>query len=589
MKKLTFLCTLALSMCLCMSPAFAGKPVDADGDGYTSNKDCNDSNPDVWALNSCGECAPESSCGPTGSHANLTWSDWTASPPVCLSCHNTEYNDMFGSTHYKWLGDAPDMVNGVNVQQGKLTNAVNSYCINIEGDWPICGKCHVGRGVKPGEGDTQANIDCLACHSEEYAMQRTRLADGSMGVTTPTDSMVQNIHKPTRANCLKCHANAGGGNGVKRGDLSMATIDNTSASFDVHMNSAGANVQCRDCHTFINHKTIGKGSDLRPTDDVSRGSELSCSTATCHPGWDSGGGHVSGGASRGEGDRHIYRVSCQACHVDEYAKVATETHRDWRIHHDGTDATTCDATNPCPGGPSELKAANLQPEMLFWNRLSDNYLLGDDASRTYDPVLGTYPTSRPIGDITDGKLTPFKYKTATQPMGSNNKLIALDTFVYLHGSQTGNVIEAVESGIANMQAAGIDMTGESYATTQWVNTDTYQMINHGVAPAASVDCAKCHGNMRSRLDPTTDSKLDALGYKLKDVPALICSQCHAEKTPKTHESMHNHINKGSGIGCYFCHDVARPERNLSSPCDPAAVAEFVDNNPYPHTCPEPNY
>jgi hypothetical protein len=48
--------------------------------------------------------------------------------------------------------------------------------------------------------------------------------------------------------------------------------------------------------------------------------------------------------------------------------------------------------------------------------------------------------------------------------------------------------------------------------------------------------------------------------------------------------MHGHLNKGSGIDCYFCHTFTRPERNLCNPCDPSCVSEFVDNTPYPHVC-----
>ena len=163
-------------------------------------------------------------------HADLVYEQY---PANCLGCHKDEAHEVHASTHYQWLGEAPDMTNGTSIPQGKLTNAVNSYCINIEGNWPVCGSCHAGRGKRPDDPTAGLeNIDCLICHNTEYASARTRLPDGSLGVATPSDSMVQNIHDPTRANCLKCHATAGGGDGVKRGDLSLALIDNTDEHFD---------------------------------------------------------------------------------------------------------------------------------------------------------------------------------------------------------------------------------------------------------------------------------------------------------------------------------------------------------------------
>jgi hypothetical protein len=130
-------------------------------------------------------------------------------------------------------------------------------------------------------------------------------------------------------------------------------------------------------------------------------------------------------------------------------------------------------------------------------------------------------------------------------------------------------------------------------TYSWITTDTHQMINHGVNPASGyAPCSQCHGNMRNALDLTTDSMLDKLGYKLKGPQSEICNQCHGVKNPKTHESMHNHINKtaggSTGIGCYFCHNVARPERGKCSPCDPCA-SSYVDNVPFNHICPTPTY
>ncbi|MDW7644006.1 MAG: MopE-related protein [Desulfuromonadales bacterium] len=636
MLMLAFVC-LVLSMGA--TGVLAGKPVDDDGDGYRSNVDCNDSDPlsypgaaeicfdgvdnncdgvvdegcadstctdsdgDGYGFPADASCTyPQADCNDAlagvnpgssevcdngiddncnglidaedpacatggGTHANLAWSDY---PANCLSCHSSQASGMFGSVHYQWVGAAPDMVNQPGTPQGKLTNSVNSYCINILGDWKICGKCHVGRGMRPDTaGVGTENIDCLMCHNEDYAAVRTRLADGSLAPPEETpqatlDGFVRNLGKPTRKNCLVCHANAGGGDAVKRGDLSMATIANNDANFDVHMNVLGPNLSCQSCHKFIDHKVTGKGSDLRVTDFAA---EVKCSTAECHPGMDSGSGHASSG-NRNEPDRHVSRVSCQACHVDVYAKVETELHRDWRFHHDGSPADGLTG----PGHPHLEKAANLVPELRFWNRLSDNYLLGDVA--VMDPTTNAYPTSRPLGDIHDGKLYPFKYKTADQPMVSaDRKLIALDTLVYL--GTTGDVIEAIESGLQN----------QGYAATtpyEWVTTDTYQLINHGVAPATSVSCAKCHESGAWGIE--VDSKLDTLGYQLKGPKAQICSQCHREKNlPSNHERMHGHISKGPGMDCSFCHTFSRPERNLVGPCDPEA-SQFVDNVPYPHQC-----
>jgi len=537
-------------------PDKGSKPVDFDGDGYRSNKDCNDNdnfiypgaleiandgidqNCDGVDLVSDPDNVPPDGGGGTGPHANLTFSQY---PGNCLSCHQDKANEVASSTHYRWTGDAPDMVNDSTLAQGKLTNAVNSYCINILGDWQVCGACHVGRGKRPDDTSaTYENIDCLMCHNEEYATQRTRLEDGSMGVQSPIDRMVQNIQRPTRSNCLECHAKAGGGDAVKRGDLSLATIINSDPYFDVHMNTSGADLNCQACHVFKNHRVIGKGSDLRPTDDPTRGSEVSC--LTCHSDKGTSVGHATTKIND-----HVARLACQTCHIPVYAKVATEIHRDWRFHHDGSQADESAAA----GHPYTDKQSDLIPVYAFWNRSSNNALLGDDASQTYDSLLETYPTSRPVGDVNDpsSKLYPFKYKTAMQPKTRfDNRLIALDTFEYLKGS--GNVVTAIQEGLLNM--------GYSKDTIfDWVVTDTYQLLNHGISPASgALQCADCHG---------TTAQMDLqgeLGYQLKSSEASVCSQCHSRKENRGFIAVHDRHVSSRQFECSNCHIFSRPERNL---------------------------
>jgi hypothetical protein len=81
--------------------------------------------------------------------------------------------------------------------------------------------------------------------------------------------------------------------------------------------------------------------------------------------------------------------------------------------------------------------------------------------------------------------------------------------------------------------------------------------------------------------------LDVMGYRLKGPKEQVCNQCHdgTKKLPRTWDKMHNHVDKGTGgIGCYFCHDVQRPERGLCDPCDATCTGEYVDNVAFPHQC-----
>jgi hypothetical protein len=330
---------------------------------------------------------------------------------------------------------------------------------------------------------------------------------------------------------------------VKRGDLSLATATNASASFDVHMNTSGNDLPCQSCHVFRNHRVIGKGSDLRATDDISRGSEIRC--ASCHAGKDLPGGHSTSKI----GD-HVAHVACQTCHITTYAKVATEVMRDWRRHADGSSA---EGTTTAPGHPWTEKAANLTPSYLFWNRKSDNALLGDEASRTYDTASATFPTSRPLGDVADqgSKLYPFKYKQAVQPKTTNtDQLIALDTGEYL--KRSGNVTTAIQLGLEAM-----GLSGEPYT---WVTTDTFQLLNHGVVPKDQVlACTSCHGST-ARMDLKGE-----LGYALKGATAQVCTQCHSSKSMPTFTSLHDKHVTSKGYDCSWCHTFSRPERGLTMP------------------------
>lgn len=112
--------------------------------------------------------------------------------------------------------------------------------------------------------------------------------------------------------------------------------------------------------------------------------------------------------------------------------------------------------------------------------------------------------------------------------------------------------QAVKAGLVNM--------GYSADTGyEWIQTDTYQMLNHGVSRHDdALRCSSCHGNT-NRMD------LEALGYVLKDETDKVCFQCHGPKEPVGYKSLHNkHVNDKE-YDCSWCHGFSRPERNLILP------------------------
>jgi hypothetical protein len=537
----------------------ASRLADRDRDGYPSTVDCNDRNASIYPgapeiandgidqdCNGVDLVTTGGGSGESNPHAKLTWD---GSPGVCLSCHKEQAKEMYASTHYQWEGEALYRTSGPPMQ-GKISNAVNSYCINILGNWGDCGNCHVGLGAKPVPAssptdDQLKNIDCLVCHQKDYKRVKVNgtFVPDTATMTMTLNKAVQTVHLPERSSCLSCHAKAGGGDAVKRGDLALATANTSDMLFDRHMAVSGADMKCQECHITEKHRIAGRGSDLRQTDlDV----EMACTN--CHTNKTTTGGHGTEDINR-----HVARVACQTCHIPTYAKnasdttanEATETHRTW----------LSSTSTAVPYHPASTKANNLTPKYRFWNRYSYNYVLGEAAQ--IDPKTGAYPTSRPDGAVDDtspdNKLYPFKYKTAEQPMRDKTKeLIALDTNIYFRSPDAQNrATLAVKAGILNM---GYNPENEAFS---WVMTDTFQLLNHQVSPPSqALNCAACHGS-------TTRMNLKGeLGYGMKASEALVCSQCHEREGNPGFKSVHEKHVKDKKYDCSRCHSFTRPERGL---------------------------
>ncbi len=546
---------------------------DRDHDGFDRRVDCNDRNAQIFpgAPEICGDnidqnCdgVPDDGCTvtspppteptdpteppiptdptvptdpvtpPTTGHTGLTYSG----PELCLNCHDIEATEMFNSLHYQWQGDTPYMTFGPE-KQGKIAGAVNSYCGNISGNWGGCSACHTGRGLVPEtvqSPEQLANIDCLLCHQKEYRRIKVNgvMVPDTANMSISMDEAVQTVHLPQRENCLNCHAKAGGGDALKRGDLALASANTTDRTYDVHMATTGANLSCQACHSVENHRIAGRGTDLRATDlDV----PVTCTNC-----------HRSTPHSNSTLNRHTAKIACQTCHIPVYGKnaadtastEATETERHWQ---QGSEHTTP------PLHPVVVKANNLKPVYRFWNGLSENYMLGEIAG--IDPATGAYPTSRPDGSINDGKLYPFKYKTSDYPLRTaSQELIPLETSVFFASADAD---AAARAGLVNMGYSATD-------AYEWVTTDTFQALNHQVSPKSqALNCTNCH------LKTTQLDLQGELGYAPKKPQSTCSTSCHSSSKAaewrygdwEEYQAHHNkHVNE-KGATCADCHSFSR--------------------------------
>jgi hypothetical protein len=354
-------------------------------------------------------------------------------------------------------------------------------------------------------------------------------------------SLARTVRRPDNATCVtKCHAKAGGGDGVKRGDISSAMVSPTTA-VDVHLSSAGtAKLTCTSCHASTdtagksNHQIPGRGNDMRGEDT---GSAIKTCVA-CHPTYATTG-HGTSTTNRSAATRHVAKVDCTGCHIDYFGKgVSTEMSRDW----------TVPVWNPagCEGQGAyighEVKGSNVVPEYRFWNKTSWVYDRNGTAGLTTDLIDGGLAMSYPLGDMSTGKLYPFKVHTSKNPIDSTS------------GKTNFDVLKMFMTGCFDQAAvSGLSYIGESGAYA-WTNNKAFQLITHGVAPKIEGNnCAKCHV---TNFDTSIISKLDKLGYKTAKPTSDLCNDCHSYQSTTSFISVHD-THRSRNVACSSCHSFSR--------------------------------
>jgi octaheme c-type cytochrome (tetrathionate reductase family) len=419
---------------------------------------------------------------------------------VCIECHNQTAAEVMAGNHWNWEREEYIPDRGI-VYLGKK-NALNNFCIGTRGNEQSCAKCHVGYGM-----DTAGNvfvdadnIDCLVCHDNTETYVKGRGLAGRPAANVDLRAVAMSVGRPQRSNCGVCHYYGGGGNNVKHGDLDVA-LDNADRELDVHMDIAGANLQCVDCHQTRDHNIAGKVYSL---------SSMNTNRNRCED------CHGEAPHSDDVLNEHNLKVACQSCHIPRYAKAnATKMSWDWSTAgrlQDGQPFHEEDSL----GNHTYLSIKgsftwerDLAPDYIWFNGTASHYLKGDVVGDTSQILI----LNQLHGNYADpeARIVPVKLHVARQPFDPVTGMLIIPK---LWASEKGlgafwrdfNWQQAASIG---MRESGLPFSGEM----RFIETGMYWPVNHMVAPAQeALTCSECHQREASRLAGLTDFYLPGRDY-----------------------------------------------------------------------------
>ncbi|MBT3387844.1 MAG: tetrathionate reductase family octaheme c-type cytochrome [Desulfobacula sp.] len=437
------------------------------------------------------------------SKAEALKKDFTSGEEItqaCISCHSEAATQFHKTIHWTWLasGDKKD------IRYGKAGYSVNNFCIsgNAMEDKGCLG-CHTSWNKKGVEGE----VNCLKCHnSSDYNFDEAlsdikafskeedpETKEIAKELQTEIKEAVAQVTLPTRKNCGECHFKGGGGDGVKHGDLDTS-LTKPNRMLDVHMGTDGKDFSCTRCHTTVDHHISGRiytnpavatRKSLIEDDLAPKITCVSCHSSEPHK-------------NDSKMNDHTNVVSCQACHIPEYARVnPTKMWWDWTKAGKMKDGKPYIEKGPF-GKPvyksikGEFKwEKNVVPE-YFWSN-------GSQTSTTIDDVIDPakiVKVSHPVGDKNDpeARIFPFKIHRGKQPYDKINKKLLAPMLSGKKGFWTTfDMNDAIKHGNKTLD---IPYSGEF----DYVETTYAFPITHMVAPKGNaLNCTQCHIRESSRL------------------------------------------------------------------------------------------
>ena len=421
----------------------------------------------------------------------------------CLMCHAEEGLQALQMGHFKWEGKT-DRIVGLEGQSHGKNDLLNNFCIAIPSNEGRCTQCHAGIGYKDDTFNFEDpnNVDCLVCHDQSGTYKKAPKTAGAPVPGIDLNAVARSIalgSEPTRKACTNCHANAGGGDNIKHGDISMSMIS-TTREYDVHMGTDGGDMLCVACHG-ANHDPksgdVNHGNAGMSLHSVNEGEMKQC--ADCHGSQQSIHAGTTAEDMLKEGWHE--RLACQVCHIPAIARK-TSTKTEWYWADAGKDVS------PIPIDPETGRATynkmkgtfvwenNVRPVLRYSNGKWARKVIGANDTYSSEPIELAVPQGSYADP--DAMIYPFKKMIGNQPVDTVNKLILSP---HLFGMAGGPNPYWAKYDWNLALADGAAYTNRPYSGTYgFASTEMLLSVNHEVAPKEQAlgygpipdGCADCH-------------------------------------------------------------------------------------------------
>jgi octaheme c-type cytochrome (tetrathionate reductase family) len=464
---------------------------DTNGDGVVNVEDCR---------------APGGAYDPAGLHAGFFKENPYEGTQDCLYCHGKIADEILETGHWNWQGVAANL-EGFEAEIHGKNDIINNFCIAVPSNEGRCTQCHIGYGYADKTFNFQdpKNIDCLVCHDQSGTYKKAAPSAGAPDPSVDLQVVAQSVGEgggiPTRKACLFCHAQAGGGDNVKHGDLYLQQAS-TTREYDVHMgvDNAVGGFTCTECHAVkkdADGALTSHGIGGMPYHSVDEGAMKTCED--CH----GSAASVHAGTSAQSMVAAHPALACQVCHIPAIAREkSTKVEWYWETAGDKTIVPEEDQYgNPLYNWQKGtfVFAKDVRPELRYFDGKWNKALIG--VNDTF-PTTGPAQLAAPTADrFTPGaRIYPFKKMIGNQPValqGANWKFIVPHLFGTAGGPNPYWV--ALDWDLALQD--GALYTGQFYEPGTYVFAPTEMLlsVNHEVAPKEMAlgyqnGCGDCHFN-----------------------------------------------------------------------------------------------